>query len=357
MSVQAPDLHIGVDIGGTKTDAVVIDDRGTMLQQLRLTTGYGPDAVVRTAVDAVTRVAALAGIEPGQAASIGVGVPGRVDVPDGRVAHAVNLGIDGLDLGAELSLRLGAAVRIENDVNAAALGAFQLLEAGWPEEAGTGGGAARVADGSAVGRSVADRSAERVHSMAYLNLGTGLAAGIVLDGRLWRGSRGTAGEIGHIPVDPAGPLCPCGQRGCLELMASGSAIARQWPTDHPQPAQHLFEEADAGDALAVEVRRRLLESVASSVRVLVLAVDVDMVVIGGGLASLGAPLLEGVKSVLAERARESSFLASLDLADRVRLLPTGFPSAAVGAAFVGVSAARGDAGDDAVMRAGVARAI
>src|SRR5690606_7005400 len=133
-------------------------------------------------------------------------------------------------------------------------------------------------------------------------LGTGLAAGIVIGGRLWRGSRGTAGEIGHIPVDPAGPLCPCGQRGCLELMASGSAIARQWPTEHPQPAQHLFEAAAAGDALAVEVRRRLLESVASAVRVLVLAVDVDMVVIGGGLASLGAPLLEGVKSVLAERA-------------------------------------------------------
>ena len=75
------------------------------------------------------------------------------------------------------------------------------------------------------------------HSMAYLNLGTGLAAGLVLNGALWRGSRGTAGEIGHIPVDPNGALCSCGQRGCLEMVASGSAVARQWPTDHPDPAR------------------------------------------------------------------------------------------------------------------------
>lgn len=314
-------MHIGIDIGGTKTDAVVIDAHGAMLQQLRLTTGYGPDAVLQTAVHAVTRVAELAGIRVDEAKSIGIGVPGRVDSAAGRVAHAVNLGVDGLDLGAELSARLGSPVRIENDVNAAALGAYHLLEAeGWP--AGTG----------------ADWPAAHDHSMAYLNLGTGLAAGIVVAGRLWRGSRGTAGEIGHIPVDPAGPLCPCGQRGCLELMASGSAIARQWPTEHPQPAQHLFEAADAGDPLASEVWMRLLENVASALRVLVLTVDVDVVVIGGGIASLGPTLLDGVRSVLVHRALESPFLASLELADRVRLMPTGFPSAAVGAAFVGASA-------------------
>lgn len=308
----AQELRIGIDIGGTKTDAVIIDETGALLHQLRLATGYGPEAVVNTAVDAVLRVAELAGIRGGDATSIGVGVPGRVDSASGRVAHAVNLGVGGLDLGVELSERLGVAVRIENDVNAAALGAYHLLEAeGWP--------------------------GDHEHSMAYLNLGTGLAAGIVVGGALWRGSRGTAGEIGHIPVDPSGPRCPCGQRGCLELMASGSAVARQWPTDHPHPVQHLFEAASAGDRAAIEVRSRLLESAASAVRVLVLAVDVDVVVIGGGIASLGATLLDGVKSVLAARAEESAFLHSLELSDRVRLMPGGFPSAAVGAAFVGAA--------------------
>ncbi len=305
-------LRIGVDIGGTKTDAVVVDENGSVVQQLRLATGYGPEAVLQTAVDAVTRVAQLAGLAVSDVESIGIGIPGRVDSAAGWVTHAVNLGVDGLDLGGELSKRLGAQVRIENDVNAAALGAYHRLEAdGWP--------------------------GAHDHSMAYLNLGTGLAAGIVIGGQLWRGSRGTAGEIGHIPVDPEGPLCPCGQRGCLELMASGSAIARQWPTEHAQPAQHLFSSADHGDETAILVRTHLLDNVASAVRVLVLTVDVDLVVIGGGIASLGTPLIDGVRSVLLSRAAESAFLASLELAERVRLVPSGYPFAAVGAAYSGVA--------------------
>ena len=243
-------MRIGVDIGGTKTDAVVVDGSGTVVQQLRLSTGYGAEAVLQTAVEAVTRVAQLAGLAVSDAESIGIGIPGRVDSAAGSVAHAVNLGVDGLDLGSELSTRLGVAVWIENDVNAAALGAYHRLEAdGWP---GT-----------------------HDHSMAYLNLGTGLAAGIVIAGQLWRGSRGTAGEIGHIPVDPAGPLCPCGQRGCLELMASGSAIARQWPTDHAQPAQQLFDAADAGDG-HIDV------TVPAGVRVTARTLNGDVTITGTG---------------------------------------------------------------------------
>lgn len=306
-------LRIGVDIGGTKTDAVAIDAAGDMVQQVRLSTGYGADAVLATAEEAVNRVAELAGIRVSQAASVGVGVPGRVDSARGTVEHAVNLGIEGLGFGDELSARLGVSVHVENDVNAASLGVYHLLEKeGWPDSCG--------------------------HSMAYLNLGTGLAAGIVINGQIWRGSRGTAGEIGHIPVDPTGPLCPCGQRGCLEMLASGSAIARQWPSVHPQPAQELFAAADAGDEAALAVRNGVLQSAASAVRVLVLTIDVDVVVMGGGIASLGEPLLDGVTAVLRERAAESPFLRSLDLADRVRLVPAGFPSAAMGAALVGTVA-------------------
>jgi glucokinase len=308
-------LRVGIDIGGTKTDAVALRTDGTIAHEVRLPTGFGADSVLDTATAAVTELMRLTGAAAEGFASIGVGIPGAVDPATGRVAHAVNLGLSGLDLGAELERRLGRPVRVENDVNAAALGAFHLLEI------------------------PADRS------MAYLNLGTGLAAGLVLGGGLWRGSRGVAGEIGHIPVDPAGPLCPCGQRGCLELMASGSAVARQWPTPDPKPVRALFAAADAGDALAIEVRDRLVENVAAAVRLLVLTVDVDSVVIGGGVSSLGSALLDAVGGVLDGWAAQSEFLASLDLTNRVHVVPRGFPAAAVGAALVGhAQAGQGQAG-------------
>lgn len=300
-------LRAGIDIGGTKTEAVALRPDGTIAHELRTPTGFGAASVLETAVGAVEELIRLSGGAADDVASIGVGIPGAVDPVSGRVAHAVNLGLSGLDLGAELAARFGRAVRVENDVNAAALGAFHLLDA------------------------------SPTHSMAYLNLGTGLAAGLVLGGRLWRGSRGVAGEIGHIPVDPAGPLCPCGQRGCLELMASGSAVARQWPTDDPKPVRALFAAADAGDPVAVEVRDRLVVNVAAAVRILVLTVDVDRVVIGGGVSSLGMTLLDAVRGVLDEWARSSEFLASLDLPERVALMPRGLPAAAVGAALIGAS--------------------
>lgn len=298
-------MRLGIDIGGTKTHAVAIRSDGTIEHELRLPTGFGHDAVIASAVTTVTTLAERCGVDVAAFESIGIGIPGAVDA-DGRVPHAVNLGIDNLPLGAELAARLGRPVRIDNDVNAAALGAFQLLEHD-PE-----------------------------HSLAYLNLGTGLAAGLVLRGRLWRGSRGAAGEIGHTPVDPAGPECPCGQRGCLEAIASGSALARQWPTDDPSPASALFAAAAAGDPAAVEVRDRFVENVAVAVRMLVLTVDVDTVVIGGGLASLGRPLLDDVVAVLASWEESSAFLASVGLSGRVEILPAGFPAAAVGAALVGL---------------------
>lgn len=301
-------MRLGIDIGGTKTAAVAIGDDGALSDQVRMPTGFGADAVVETALRTVERMSQLAGVDAHAFHSIGIGIPGSVDSATGRVAHAVNLGLEGLDLGPRLADRLGVDVRVENDVNAAALGAHHLLG---------------LADG------------QRAHSMAYLNLGTGLAAGIVLDGHLLRGRRGVAGEIGHIPVDPAGAPCPCGQRGCLETVASGSALAAIWPSEHKHPSLELFDRADAGDTAAVAVRDRFLTGVASAVRLLALTTDVDDIVIGGGLAALGDRLLVGTRRVLADWTASSPFLASLDLASRVQVIPRGFPAAAVGAALVG----------------------
>lgn len=303
-------VHFGIDIGGTKTLAVALDADGRIMGRRRLPTGRGADGVLGSAADSALALARSIGVPMSDVASVGVGVPGRVDRETGLVTHAVNLGFDSLDLGSQLAERLGAMVHVENDVNAAALGAYHRMTA-----------------------DVYD------HSMAYLNLGTGLAAGIVVDGRLRRGARGTAGEIGHISVDPSGAPCTCGQRGCLETVASGGALVRQWPTKEPSAVHALKSAHDRGDASATGVWRSLVDGIASAVHVLVLTVDVDSVVIGGGVATLGDELLAGVQARLGERAASSPFIASLGLAERVRLVSPDFPAASIGAAYVGRDAA------------------
>ncbi|MFZ4894732.1 ROK family protein [Plantibacter sp. Mn2098] len=297
-------MRVGLDIGGTKTDAVVIDAEGRIVHRVRQTTGMGPEAVVATALDAIGRLADLAGMPRDGFESVGIGIPGMVANGTGRVAHAVNLDVDDLDLGGILAERVGVVVRVENDVKAAALGASHLLGA-------TG-------------------------SLAYLNLGTGLAAGVVVGGRLWRGSAGIAGEIGHISVDPEGARCACGQRGCVETLASGGALAREWGGSHEYPVLELFDAADRGDERAIALRTRLGHGTAAALRILALTVDVDQVVIGGGLSGLGERLHTVIRDALVEAAADSPFLASLHLEDRVELVPPGSPVAAIGAALVGI---------------------
>lgn len=297
-------MRAGLDIGGTKIDAVALSPDGTPLHTLRVPTGFGETQVVENAAAVIALLSQRTG---STFETIGVGIPGLVDPATGRVRHAVNIGFDDTAFGSSLSALTGTPIFVENDVNAAALGASHLMGLSGP--------------------------------IAYLNLGTGLAAGLVVDGALWRGARGVSGEIGHIPVSPDGILCPCGQRGCLETIASGSAIARLWPTVHPYPAQALFSAADAGDPAALELRRSVAEGVAAAVRLLVLTVDVGHVVIGGGVSHVGEPLLREVRAVLASWAASSEFLASLDLPERVELLPPGLAVAAVGAAMLGRPAA------------------
>lgn len=295
-------MRIGLDVGGSKTDAVAVAPDGTLLARVRRATGWGPDAVMRTIVEAVREVAGVAGVSPGDAVSIGIGTPGQV-TGGSLVTHAVNLGVDRLDLAAGVAPVFGVPVRVENDVKAAARGAYALHD-------GEG-------------------------TVAYLNLGTGVAAGFVRDGVLWRGARGTAGEVGHISVDPAGPLCRCGQRGCIEVFAGGGAIAERWGRGGALPVRDVFDAADAGDLRAAGLRDGLAFGVAAAVRLLVLTVDVDAVVVGGGLSALGARMLGLVVAELEAGAMASAFVRSLALADRVELLPAGSPAAALGAALIG----------------------
>jgi len=299
-------LRVGVDIGGTKTDAVAVTREGEIISRIRRNSGQGDDAVVASVVESVHELQNEVGFDTADLLSVGVGIPGLVDIVHGHVLHAVNLGVESLDLSSRAAAELGVPVAVENDVKAAALGAAAI------------------------------RGALGSKSMAYLNLGTGVAAGIVVDGAIWRGARGTAGEVGHISIDPNGRVCGCGQRGCIETLCGGGALARAWGRPGAHPVRDIFDAADHGDAAALLLRADLARGAAAAVRVLVLSADVETVVIGGGLAALGDRLGDGIRASLITDASGSPFLRSLRLDERIELLPSGSPAAALGAALVGV---------------------
>lgn len=300
--------RVGLDIGATKVLGAVMDAGGTVIAQARQDTMPGPDGILASAtavLDLLATALARAHVCWALPSHIGIGIPGIVDRDRGAVSHAVNLGLGGdwFPLAAQLADRTGATVVVENDLNAATWGAHVLSGA---------------------------------DDLAYLSLGTGLAAGFVLSGTLRRGAHGAAGEIGHVPIDPDGALCSCGQRGCLELSASGSALSAAWPSaGEAPPAVALFAAAAAGNPAAVTARDRFAAGVADAVRMLGLAVDPVAIIIGGGVAHVGEPLRAAVTAALRAQAATSPFLAALDLASRIRLLPDRLPIGAIGAALIG----------------------
>ena len=322
-----PSLLADLDIGGSKVLAIAVDPVGDdgrplVIEQVRLTTFQGPEGVVDTALRALAALTSRldGGSRPAALTSrfsgVGIGVPGLVDAEHGAITHAVNLGVGpstgGLALADRLQHRLQLPVAVENDVNAAALGAAAHL------------GLSRI-------------------DLAYLSIGTGIAAGIVLNGVLRRGPHNTTGEVGHIVVDPSGPVCGCGQHGCLEAMASGSAIAARWPTSaaegpelavNRRPAQSLFAAAAAGDPKAIIIRDEVAGFLAAAVRILTLTIDVDQVVLGGGVAEVGEPLRQAIVTALEQQTEGSSFLRGLNLPARVSVVPRDQPVAAIGAALL-----------------------
>lgn len=312
---RPPGWAVGVDIGGTKVLAALLDADGRVAGTHRLPTQPGPAGLVVAVASCVQALTAAHGMPVAALAGVGIGVPGVVDPATGSVEHAVNVGVERpFALADAVVAALGAAVpvHVENDLNVAVLGAAHAV--------------GRPAGGTSAGG----------RDLAFLALGTGVAAGLLLDGTLRRGAHRAAGEVGHLTLVPDGLPCPCGQRGCVEQYASGSALDAAWPSTDGRPSPLvLFEAAAAGDARAVVVRDRFAWAVAGAVRILALTCDVDQVVLGGGVSGVGQPLLDAVRSELARQTAASPFLASLRLADRVRLAPTDVPVGAVGAALVG----------------------
>ena len=293
--------RIGLDVGGTKIEGVALGPHGDIIARRVVPSVPGAEGVLTSTAAIVAGLAADAGRAVTSFAGIGIGIPGQVDRANGVVRHAYNLELSSYALGDALSARVGIPVALDNDVTAAAIGAAFTM--------GLEG------------------------TVAYLNLGTGLAAGIIVDGAPLRGADGYAGELGHLPIDPRRRACPCGQCGCLETVASGSALRAYWPAGGDHPGRALGAAVAAGDPDAQLALDGLIDGAASAVRVLGFTVNPGAVVIGGGLRLLGSPLYEGIRKTLADQEEASEFIAALRLSERVRVLPEGSPAAAIGAAI------------------------
>lgn len=285
---------IGVDLGGTKCLAVALE-AGQVVDERRVPTPDGETALL-DALAAV--VAAVRG--DGEVAGVGVGVPGLVD-RDGVLRFAPNLpGIVDLPIRAEMEARLGETVRVDNDATCAVWGERQA-------------GAARGYD-----------------DVILVTLGTGIGGGIVAGGSLLRGANGFAGEIGHMVVDPDGPVCGCGQRGCWERLASGSGLGRlaeQAAADGRatrilalaggEPAEvrgeHVTAAAAEGDSEACAVLADLGWWVALGLANLANVFDPRAFVLGGGLVEAGDLLLGPVRAAFAQLLTGGSYRPGIDI--------------------------------------------
>jgi glucokinase len=269
-----PSLRGGIDLGGTKIQAIVADRDHQVLGAARLPTPAegGPDDVIAAVADALRAAAEDAGVRTSDLAGVGVGSPGDVEAGPGTVAQAGNLPDwrDPVPVADILGTALGTRVMLGNDVSVATRAEFEL-------------GAGR-----------------RYRSLLGVFWGTGVGGGLILDGEEWLG-RGAAGEIGHMVVKRGGALCPCGRRGCMEAYAGRKAMeleARRLHADGEKT--QLFEimerrgrdrltsgiwarALDAGDELAEDLFDRAYQALGVGVASAVNLLDVEAVVLGGGL--------------------------------------------------------------------------
>lgn len=306
MRPEADGLAMGVDIGGTWVEAVVADGRHRIIGRARHgTDADGPARVLAVTHAAIEEAMSASGISPGDLSGIGVGVPGQVEQATGVVRLAMNLNIDseGFPIGPPIAERYGVRTTVENDVRAAAVGAYDYLSPRHPE----------------------------LGTLAYLSIGTGISAGLVVDGRVHRGRDGMAGEIGHVVVDPGGPLCRCGLSGCLEAVAAGPAIQRLWPEGAGRPVDDLFRAA-SGNGQAAHAAEVLTGHFTQAVQWLAAGYGADLVVLGGGIGSAGGSLLAAIRRRLAAHAEASDVARRVAPPERVTAMPAGFPTGAIGAA-------------------------
>src|SRR5882672_9977196 len=268
---------VGIDFGHSHVGVAVANIGRTVLAERRCDLDVGHDARVAldTAVRMVGEVLAEARVERKSVICAGIGIPGPVDRARGTVGSATILpGWRGLRIAEEMGGRLGLPVEIDNDANCGA-----LAELTW--------GAGRECS-----------------NFAYIKAATGIGAGLVVDGRLLRGASGTAGEIGHTTLDESGALCYCGNRGCLETVASGPAIVGLVSSGHPETLTlgQVIELAAGGD---VRCRRAISDAgreIGVAVAGLCNLINPERVIVGGLLSRAGELLLQPIREAIRRHA-------------------------------------------------------
>ena len=299
MSENADDLILGVDLGGSKILTAVVNSRGEMLSSNESTTPAteGHEAVIQSIVDSSHRVLKQADVAISELIAIGVGAPGLSNPETGILFTSPNLpGWRNVPLRDIMQERLDKKTFVINDANAAALGEFCF-------------GAARG-----------------TRNFIYVTLSTGIGGGIVIDGKIYSGVIGAAGEVGHMTIDDEGPICNCGSRGCWETLASGTALAKEARHRIKEgvrtsileyvegdvekvTAQVIHSAAKQGDSLAKELIARTGYYVGVGLANLINIFNPELIVIGGGLSNIGDMLLKSAFKVAGERAFKEAFQA------------------------------------------------
>ncbi len=319
MTLTSP-RYIGVDVGGTKTLSVLVElpphgGRPVVLDRELLPSHAHTDQAVAMIVQSISALMERDATVP---AAIGVGLAGYVD-RHGIVRSAPNApGLIGADVAGELGLRFDLPTLVDNDANCAAVAAHRSITEG-------------------------------CDSLVAVTLGTGIGGGIVLDGRLLRGANGFAGEPGHMIVDPDGPECPCGQRGCWETFASGTGLgrlARAAVKEGRAPevlasagsvdavrGEHVTDLLDRRDPGAMEIFTQFAGYVALGIANLIEVLDPEAVVIAGGLSEHGELLEQFIGMEMTTRFAT----AVRDRNVRIMVTPGGMESGAIGAAILGAS--------------------
>jgi glucokinase len=270
----------GIDLGGTQVRVALARSDGKLVASIKTKTALlgTPQAMVEWAAGEIERHRGREKVR-----SIAIGAPGPIDVKRGVLVNPPNLAWHNVPLSAMLSRATGAKVHLANDADMAGLGEYHR---------GAGRG---------------------TRNMIYITWSTGVGGGLIIDGKLHRGGHGTAGEIGHMIIDPNGPLDNCGQRGCLEAFIGGANLARE--TGHP--AAELFREAAAGDSHARMVVERAARYMGWALISLTNAIDPEMFVMGGGVTRSWSL----VQPMMLETLRSSPFIkpARRPLLRRARL--------------------------------------